>query len=71
MQFLVPAGTVLTVLGLIGLVACIVMVTRARRQEKDDAALKARLQKAVTLNLAALALSGLGLMLVVVGVFLT
>jgi hypothetical protein len=71
MQFLVPVGTLLTVAGLIGLIACIVMVFRARRQESDDAVLKTRLQKVVVLNLAALAVSGLGLMIVIVGVFLT
>lgn len=71
MTYLVPAGTALTVVGLIGLLACIVLVIRARRQETDDDALKARLQRVVALNLGALALSGLGLMLVVVGIFLT
>lgn len=71
MTYLVPAGTALTVIGLIGLLACIVLVIRARRQETDDDALKARLQRVVALNLGALALSGLGLMLVVVGIFLT
>lgn len=71
MQLLVPAGTVLTVLGLIGLIACILMVMRARKQEGDEEVLKAKLQKVVAYNLAALALSGLGLMLVIVGIFLT
>jgi len=71
MQFLVPAGTVLTLIGLAGLIGCIFLVMRARKQESDEDALKARLQKIVAINLAALALSGLGLMLVVVGIFLT
>ncbi|MDJ0858282.1 MAG: hypothetical protein QNI90_19145 [Dinoroseobacter sp.] len=70
MGFLVPIGTALTVTGLVGLIACIVMVIRARKQESEEDALKARLQKIVAFNLGALALSGLGLMLVIVGIFL-
>lgn len=70
MQFLVPLGTALTLAGLIGLIACIVMVMRARKRESDDAALKARLQKVVAYNLGALAVSAIGLMLVIIGIFL-
>ncbi len=70
MGILVPIGTALTITGLIGLIACIVMVMRARKQEADEDALKARLQKIVAFNLGALALSGLGLMLVITGIFL-
>lgn len=71
MELLVPLGAVMTVLGLAGLLYCIVAVTRAKRAGLDDAALRARLQKAVAINLGALAVSALGLMIVILGVFLT
>ncbi|WP_424973172.1 hypothetical protein [Dinoroseobacter sp. S76] len=70
MDMLVPAGAVITVLGLLGLIYCIVEVARAKRAELGEDALRARLQKAVALNLGALGVSALGLMIVVVGVFL-
>ncbi len=64
------AGAVLTLVGVGMLVWCIVLAMRARRAGLDDAALKARLQKVVVLNLAALGVSAIGLMMVVFGVFL-
>lgn len=71
MAFLVPVGAAITVLGLLGLVYCIVQVARAKRANLSEEDLKARLQKAVALNLGALGVSALGLMCVVLGVFLT
>ncbi|WP_424967249.1 hypothetical protein [Dinoroseobacter sp. S375] len=70
MDMLVPAGAVITVLGLLGLIYCIIEVARAKRAGLDEDDLRARLQKAVALNLGALAVSALGLMIVIVGVFL-
>jgi len=70
MEIIVWIGATVTLAGLAMLAWCIVAVVRARRAKLDDAALKARLQKVVALNLAALAVSGLGLMMVIVGVFL-
>ncbi len=70
MEWLVYAGTVLALLGLAGLVWCIVKVAKARRAGLSDAELRARLQGVVALNLGALAVSALGLMLVVAGLFL-
>jgi len=70
MEIVVWIGATVTLAGLAMLAWCIVAVVRARRAKLDDAALKARLQKVVALNLAALAVSGLGLMMVTVGVFL-
>ena len=70
MEWLVYAGTVLALLGLAGLVWCIVKVAQARRAGLSDAELRARLQSVVALNLGALAVSALGLMLVVAGLFL-
>ena len=60
MEYLVWGGAGLTVLGLCGLVACIVLAMRARAAGLEEAALRAQLQKVVDLNLAALAICGLG-----------
>jgi len=69
-EMMVWAGAALTLAGLVGLIWCIVKVMRARRAGLTDEALRAEVQKILPLNLGALAISGLGLMLVVVGVFL-
>ena len=63
-------GAALTLLGLAGLIWCILLALRAKRADLQDAAMKAALQRVVVINMAALALSGLGLMLVVIGVIL-
>jgi hypothetical protein len=68
MEMIVWIGATLTLVGLGMLVWCIVSVARARRAGLPDEALKARLQKIVALNLAALAVSGLGLATVIVGI---
>lgn len=67
MEILVWIGAGLTLLGVAGIAWCIVTVTRARRAGLDDAALRARLQKVVAINLGALGLSVLGLMTVILG----
>jgi hypothetical protein len=70
MQVLIWGGTAVTVCGLLGLLFSIVLVMRARKTSPDDAALRAAMQRALVWNLGALALSALGLMAVVMGVFL-
>lgn len=70
MDWMIWLGAMVTLAGLAGLIWCIVTVTRARRAGLSDAALKARLQKVVALNLGALFLSVIGLMMVVVGILL-
>lgn len=70
MVVLIWIGAGLTLFGVAGLVWCILLALRARRAGLDEVAMKAALQRVVVLNLGALALSGLGLMLVVVGVIL-
>jgi hypothetical protein len=70
MTILIWAGAALTLLGLAGLVACILMAMRARREGLTGPAMQARLQRVVVWNMAALALSFLGLMAVIVGVIL-
>jgi len=70
MEWLVWTGAAVTLLGIALLVFCIVRVIRARRAGLSDADLKARLQSVVALNLGALAISAIGLMCVIVGLFL-
>lgn len=70
MAALVWIGAALAVMGLAGLIWCIVVAARAKREGLEGAAMEARLRKLVAMNLGALAVSGLGLMLVVLGVFL-
>lgn len=70
MDILIWIGAAVTVLGFLGVIWSIVLVAQARRAGLDDAALRLRLQRALTINLGALLLSVLGLMLVVVGVML-
>ncbi|MEM6890935.1 MAG: hypothetical protein AAF636_22785 [Pseudomonadota bacterium] len=69
-NLLVWGGALISFAGLAGLLWCIVFVARARRAKLDDAALRAKLQRALPVNLGALLLSAIGLMLVVVGIFL-
>lgn len=70
MQMLVWIGAILTLLGVAGLVWCVLIAVRAKREDLSDAEMKARLQKVVALNMGALALSAIGLMCVVLGLFL-
>ena len=70
MQMLIWAGAALTLIGLLGLIYCILRVTWAKRSGLDDAAMRAELQRVVTINLAAVGLSALGLAAVVTGILL-
>ncbi|CUH81401.1 hypothetical protein TRM7557_03406 [Tritonibacter multivorans] len=70
MEYLIWAGGALTLAGMVGLVFCVLRVVRAKRQNLDDEALRAVLQGVLPMNLGALALSVLGLMLVMVGLVL-
>ncbi|SHI35705.1 hypothetical protein [Wenxinia saemankumensis] len=70
MEALVWIGAAITVAGFAGIVWTIIAVSRARRAGLDDAALRARLQRIMPMNVGALFLSFLGLMLVVVGIIL-
>lgn len=66
---LVWIGALVTLGGLLGLIWCIISVARARKAGLPEEALKARLQRAVVLNLGAMFLSVIGLMIVVIGIF--
>lgn len=70
MGWLVMGGSGLAVIGLCLLGYCIYEALSAKRSGLDDAAMRARLQKIVAINMGALLLSILGLMCVVLGVFL-
>ena len=71
MQTLIWIGALLTLIGVAGLGWCILVAVKARREGLDDEAMKARLQKVVAMNLAALAISSIGLMMVILGIFLS
>jgi hypothetical protein len=71
MRALIWIGAALTLLGVAALVWCILLAVKARKNARDDADLRARLQRVVALNMGALGISGLGLMCVVTGIFLS
>lgn len=71
MEMIVWIGAALTLAGIAMLVWCIFSVVKSRRAGLPDEELKARLQKIVALNVGALAVSGLGLTAVIVGIILS
>ncbi|MDF2140090.1 hypothetical protein [Paenirhodobacter sp. CAU 1674] len=70
MDYLIWAGAAVSMAGLAGIIWCILAIAKAKRAGLDDAALRARLQRVVTINLGALFTSVIGLMMVVAGVML-
>lgn len=70
-DLLIWGGAGVSVLGLAGLMWSILRVARARKTAPDDDALRAEIQKALPINLGALFLSVIGLMMVIVGIFLS
>ena len=70
MDLLIWIGSILSILGLIGLVWCIKTVLKAKKLATSDEELRGSLQKVVPLNMAALFLSAIGLMLVILGIML-
>ena len=69
-EVMIWGGAALSLAGLAGLIWCIVRVARARRAGLSDTELRAAVAAVLPLNMAALLLSVIGLMLVVVGVIL-
>ncbi len=67
---MVWGGAGLSLLGLLGLGWCIIKVSRAKRAQLDDEAMRVVLRKVVPLNMGALFLSVIGLMLVILGISL-
>ena len=70
-NLLIWGGAAVSLMGLLGLVWCILRVTRARRAKLSDEDLRAVLQSVVPANMAALFLSVIGLMMVVIGIILS
>ena len=70
MEILIWGGALVTLLGVAGLLFVGVKVAAAKRDNLDDEALRARIQKLVPVNLAALFVSAIGLMMVVIGLAL-
>jgi len=70
MQWLIWSGAALTLIGVIGLLWCIRMVVANRGKNLAEAQMREALQRVVALNMGALAVSGIGLMMVVVGIIL-
>lgn len=67
---LIWGGAALTLAGVLALGWCVVTVARARNAGLDDAALRARMRPVLAVNMAALAVSVIGLLLVVAGIML-
>ena len=70
MEVLIWVGSILSLLGLVGLLWCIKTVLRAKKAAVSDEELRMSLQKVVPLNMAALFLSAIGLLLVILGILL-
>ena len=70
MELLIWIGSILSILGLVGLFLCIRTVLKAKKLAASDEELRSSLQKVVPLNMAALFLSAIGLMLVILGIML-
>jgi len=70
MEILIWIGSILSLLGLVGLLWCIKTVLRAKKAAVSDEELRMSLQKVVPFNMAALFLSAIGLMLVILGILL-
>lgn len=70
MEHLIWIGSAITILGLAGLVWCVLKALAARRAGLSDEAMRLALQRVVLVNMGALALSALGLVVVVAGILL-
>ncbi len=67
---LIWGGAALTILGMIGIIVSIIMVTRAKKAQLEDAEMRARIGKILPLNMGALFVSMIGLMMVIIGIVL-
>ncbi|WP_194096186.1 hypothetical protein [Marivivens aquimaris] len=70
MDIVIWIGAAVTLLGVIGLMSTVVMVGKAKKSSSNDEEMRARLQKIIPMNFAALAVSMIGLMAVIVGISL-
>ncbi len=69
-EVMIWAGAAITLMGVAGLVACVIFAIRLRRAGLPDAEFRTGLRRGVIWNMAALFVSVIGLMLVVLGVAL-
>ena len=67
---LIWGGAALTLAGVAALIWCVLTVARARRGGLDDDALRQRMRPVIAVNMGALALSMIGLLLVITGIML-
>ena len=70
MSILIWPGALISLVGVAALVWCITQAAKARKAGLDEDQMKARLQQLVAWNMGALAVSAMGLMLVVIGILL-
>jgi hypothetical protein len=71
MEWLIWAGAAASLTGLAVLIWCILRVWRARRAKLPDTELRAELARLMPINLGALFGSVIGLMMVILGIFLS
>lgn len=71
MQSLIWIGAGLTLMGLAGVIYSIFAVARARKSGLEDEALRQRVSGILPINLGSLFVSTIGLMMVILGIFLT
>lgn len=67
-DIIIWAGAALSLTGLAGLIWCILRVNKARKAGLSDEDLRAAVQAVLPWNLAALFLSVIGLMMVILGI---
>lgn len=70
MEYLIWGGATVSLIGVLGILYCIYLAVKAKRADLSDDEMRARLQKVVVLNMAALLFSMVGLMMVVAGIVL-
>ena len=71
MEILVWIGAALSAFGLAGIIWTVFAVRKAKKAGLDDDGLRARLKQILPVNMGALALSMLGLAMVLVGLILS
>ena len=70
MDILIWLGAAISAIGLFGIIWCAFQVIKAKSDDLEDAELRARVQAVMPINLAALFMSAIGLMCVIVGILL-
>ncbi len=70
MDWVIWIGAALSLTGVGLLIWCVVQAVTARRAGLEQSAMRARLQRLVAINLAAIGISTIGLMAVILGIAL-